>query len=295
MNCNDFENIVDDMIYNYLIEAKKKEKALAHTKNCVRCAARLSNEEFLTTALRVITKAETAQAPAHVKANLLAAFAAKCGNTHEVNVYSRPYFVRASALCRKTFAWIFAWQWAAAAAVIVVALVSIATMRSLFTQSNSTLQETVNAYLKDIKPVKEEKEEQNRTSPQIPYKENLVKQTTTKESVVKNAVRRNNNKNVSRPKPVEKPSLIDNTNNNEVTSDFIALTYTNETHAIDSGMIVRVKVSRATLIAMGLPMNGANTDGYVKVDVVVGDDGVARAIRLVQDSSSTSETKPKSN
>ena len=283
MSCNDFEMVVKDLIRNHSMEAKKKEEALIHAKSCVRCAARLPNEKFLANALRVTAKAERASAPAHVKANLLAAFAANCGN--EVSVNPRPYFVRTSASGSNRFAWLFAWQWAAVATVIVVALISAATMRSLFMQPKDKLQQAVTAYSNDITiPEHKDKPENRVQSPRTP----LLKNTNVQIAY------RYKNKNALRPKPVKQPS-IENQTNNEITSEFIALTYTNETSAIDSGMVVRVKVPRATLIAMGLPMNAANKDGYVKADLVVGDDGVARAIRLVQDSSSTTETKQKSN
>ena len=47
-------------------------------------------------------------------------------------------------------------------------------------------------------------------------------------------------------------------------------------------MVVRVEIPRATLLSMGLPMNTDRGNTLVKADVVVGDDGVPRAIRLVQ-------------
>jgi hypothetical protein len=277
MNCDDFENIVDDLICSRSIGARKKEQALAHAQNYVRCAARLSNEKFLTTTLAITRKAETAKAPAHVKANLLAAFAA---NSKASITITAP--VKSS----NRFAWLFAWQWAAAAAAIVIALISIATMRSMFMRPNDKLQQAANASSNDITIPKDKSEPENRVqSPRTPI---AIKNTTNEQ------VARRNNDMKAAPRKLVKPS-IEGASNNEVTSDFIALTYTNETSAIDNGMIVRVKVPRATLIAMGLPLNAANSDGYVKADVVVGDDGVARAIRLVQDSSSTGETKQKSN
>jgi hypothetical protein len=61
--------------------------------------------------------------------------------------------------------------------------------------------------------------------------------------------------------------------------------------ALDSGLVVRVQVPRSTLISMGLPMNVESSRELVKADVVVGDDGVARAIRLVHDVTAKAESK----
>jgi hypothetical protein len=69
---------------------------------------------------------------------------------------------------------------------------------------------------------------------------------------------------------------------NEVKTDFVPLTYLNSATAMDSGIVVRVEVSREKLAAMGLPLNLERADEKIKADIVLGDDGVARAIRLVQ-------------
>ena len=52
--------------------------------------------------------------------------------------------------------------------------------------------------------------------------------------------------------------------------------------SLQTGVVVRVEIPRATLLSMGLPMNTDRGNSLVKADVVVGDDGVPRAIRLVQ-------------
>jgi hypothetical protein len=68
----------------------------------------------------------------------------------------------------------------------------------------------------------------------------------------------------------------------EPISDFVPLTYVAQSAAVESGQVVRVSIPRSTLISLGLPMNIDRAGDVVKADLVVGDDGVARAIRLVQ-------------
>jgi len=85
-------------------------------------------------------------------------------------------------------------------------------------------------------------------------------------------------------RPVFRPELASMTNRSaasETVSEFIPLTELADATAISSGTIVRVEMPRASLIAMGLPLNAERAHETVKADIVVGDDGLARAIRLV--------------
>ena len=51
---------------------------------------------------------------------------------------------------------------------------------------------------------------------------------------------------------------------------------------MEGGQIVRVEVPRSALASFGLPMNAERAGERVKADVVLGYDGVARAIRFVR-------------
>ena len=66
-------------------------------------------------------------------------------------------------------------------------------------------------------------------------------------------------------------------------NDFLPLTYLADATAMESGTVVRVELSRAALISLGVQVDADRSEETLKADVVLGDDGVARAIRLVQD------------
>ena len=68
----------------------------------------------------------------------------------------------------------------------------------------------------------------------------------------------------------------------EVVTDFIAVEGTDPAELVDSPILVRVKLPRAALVKFGLPMNQERSSEFVKADVVLGHDGLARAIRFVQ-------------
>ncbi|HYN85138.1 MAG TPA: hypothetical protein VER32_07800, partial [Pyrinomonadaceae bacterium] len=67
----------------------------------------------------------------------------------------------------------------------------------------------------------------------------------------------------------------------EITTDFIPLVDAGHAPA-DSGHLVRVELPRSALARFGLPLNAERAGERVKADVLMGDDGIARAIRFVR-------------
>jgi hypothetical protein len=65
---------------------------------------------------------------------------------------------------------------------------------------------------------------------------------------------------------------------------FVALPYLTPPAPYERIQVVRMEVPVAALIAAGLPMPGANPGARVDADVAVGQDGRARAVRLVSTS-----------
>ena len=63
---------------------------------------------------------------------------------------------------------------------------------------------------------------------------------------------------------------------------YIPLTYAANADAPQDKMVVRVEVSRAALIGMGLPFDAEQGSELVKADLMVGVDGVPLAIRFVK-------------
>ena len=66
----------------------------------------------------------------------------------------------------------------------------------------------------------------------------------------------------------------------EVVTEFIPVIYDPE--PIDHGRMVRVRLPRSALAAFGLPMNEQRAEETIQADVVLGDDGLARAVRFVK-------------
>ena len=69
---------------------------------------------------------------------------------------------------------------------------------------------------------------------------------------------------------------------NEIATDFMPLGDANALVLQEGGQIIRVKLPRSTLVRFGFPVNMDRYNENVKADVIVGVDGLARAIRFVQ-------------
>jgi hypothetical protein len=65
------------------------------------------------------------------------------------------------------------------------------------------------------------------------------------------------------------------------TADFVPLVTADGSAPLDGGQMVRVRVPRAALAALGLPVSGERAGETVKADVLLAQDGTARAIRLL--------------
>jgi hypothetical protein len=64
--------------------------------------------------------------------------------------------------------------------------------------------------------------------------------------------------------------------------DFVLLPFAGGIEPEDAGMVVRVQLTPASLAELGYPVAEASDEGLVRADVLVGEDGWPRAVRLVQ-------------
>jgi hypothetical protein len=70
--------------------------------------------------------------------------------------------------------------------------------------------------------------------------------------------------------------------NEEIATEFLPITYGGNLSQLDDGQLVRVELPRSALQSFGLPVNAERAGERVKADVLLGHDGVARAIRFVK-------------
>jgi hypothetical protein len=68
----------------------------------------------------------------------------------------------------------------------------------------------------------------------------------------------------------------------EYATEFVPLSYGGVQKPMESGEVIRVEMPRSALIAFGLPVNVDRADAPVKAELLLGEDGMARAIRFLR-------------
>ncbi|QQS47705.1 MAG: hypothetical protein IPM66_03345 [Acidobacteriota bacterium] len=65
----------------------------------------------------------------------------------------------------------------------------------------------------------------------------------------------------------------------ESVTEFYPLTWQDD--PLEGGQMIRVQVSRSALMVYGIPFNPEREEEQIMADVIIGDDGLARAIRFI--------------
>ena len=260
MNCQLFETIINDLARNSVMDAGARECATAHSEACQVCGARLRDERVLTEGLRkVAASAESNQAPARVETALLAAFRQQQSSTLAPAI-NQSHARRAV-------------RWAIAAAATIIILLTLAALR-LDHSPTTPVEEAKEIQPEQTTPAPREVVT---PSPQIDRKQQPViahhgpRRAQAPRGVALNGTDKDQSK------PDTSGSVV-----SEIATDFMPLVEGSNLSLMESAQIVRVELPRSALISFGLPMNMERADERIKADVVLGNDGMARAIRFVR-------------
>jgi hypothetical protein len=277
MNCRNFEAIITELARGQMLEARAREDALAHMEVCKHCATRFADEQTLTAGLRAVAaSASLVEMPERVEAALLTAFRQDATTTST----GRDAFAGA-----KTPRW-SPWSIAAAATILVVS--AFAALQFLINTNGSMRQQASSAQSKPhASPTVEEATGRVESEVQPgPAAENQDQTLTSTPALPRPLDRRHNliheagmrNGRIPPSKSLETPA---NTNE-EIATDFLPLTYGSDLTQLDNGQVVRVELPRSVLQSFGIPINAERAGERVKADVLLGHDGVARAIRFIR-------------
>jgi hypothetical protein len=249
MNCQDFDKLVLALARNQLLEATTRAQGLAHTETCERCAARLAEERALLAGVRVVVAelAET-EAPARVEVALLAAFRQQVAAPTNV-----------IALSVKHRYWI-GWRLGAIAAGILLLI----SMLFAFWQRSP-------------KPPEERAVVPQPVSSPSPQTMPL----TPPEPIVERADVATRQPQKPRQR-VRRQTSVNSADEAEVVTQFFPLREGEDLTALESARVVRVELPGSALSEVGLPVAPESANEPVKADVVLGQDGLARAIRFVR-------------
>jgi hypothetical protein len=241
-----FSDLAVDIARDQMMDAGARTQALAHASECLNCADRLEAEQRLTADLRELVSAtKDLTASAAVWERLRAGFDAR----EVVHVATSP---------RR---WIYAAGAIAAMLLLMFALLSV--VRRHRQPANVEASNPTNSTgVRAIQTNKETGTEPRRDDVAVSFK--------PKPQVISH-----------RRLPVRQTSAPSASQPKEIATDFIPLTYGDPNVGSDAQM-VRVELPRSAMASFGLPVNMDRADQRVKADVLLGSDGLARAIRFVQ-------------
>ena len=269
MTCERFQIIAGEVARNEIMGADERANALAHAGVCERCRQVLTLQSRLSEGLSSLAhEMKVADAPNSIEAKVLAAFRQQVRQQTRVQSFSasrsrRPY-------------------WAAAVAAVVLLAIGVLAWRWLAFPPQQTEQASTKSPAAKINGPDNERspdvavgtpQPSNSSTPLTPRKVKSRRHATTQ--VAKLRLRRSNTE----------PSLPAKTSQpveREITTDFVPVGYGSALDLQEGGQLVRVELPRSALARFGLPMNMNRADEKIKADVLVGPDGLARAIRFVQ-------------
>lgn len=243
MTCAEFQSNVAELGRNGLADAA----GLQHADNCGACGALLHQQQRLTTALSAMAEDDREfESSAGMEQRLLTAFRKNKAAVRRDRTAGRRIWLAVSA--------------AAAAAVLLVMIV---------TEPSRPGVETAGAPV--LRPAIEETPASRQPEPAQPQIANVEPPKTVVED-----------SGVQRPLPRRgAPAAPEAT--------LAAQTLTTEFLPLGAGFIdrnertqlVRVSIPRSSLLSMGIPVRADRMEERVQADVLLGEDGTARAIRFV--------------
>lgn len=157
------------------------------------------------------------------------------------------------------------------------AAVLMATVFGIYLQQNPSVHVSNAIHV----PVQSPEAARSKITPQVIVKgftqgrAEIFDEPVTEDPVVQRAIYR-------QPEPVG-PTVQQASFRQEQTKEFYPVTYTGDGgESARGGRVIRVDVPRSTLFAMGMDLPLENESPTVKADLLIGPDGVTRAIRLVE-------------
>ena len=290
MNCLEFESQIEILARGALADARTRAAAQTHGESCGTCAARLADERALSVGLRALaTGMQTAEAPARVEAALLAAFRARAASIPEES--SEAVAAASNVVPMSGHAPARRWSWAK---TIAVASMAAAASLALFVlvrpdapQSapvrSAMIVEPPNGSTGGGPPAptvaQNASHESDRVVGQMPTPE-MAEVTPPRPASMPRP--RATNISYSKGGGLTRPALAADARAQEVATEFIPLVQAGQYAPAEEGHLVRVELPRSALVSFGLPVNAEAPGGSVKADVLMGQDGIARAIRFVR-------------
>ncbi|HVQ39479.1 MAG TPA: hypothetical protein VMS31_18210 [Pyrinomonadaceae bacterium] len=252
------------------MQATVRDAGVSHIALCADCTANLASARTVSSGLVLAASAESEAAPVRIKENLMAAFKVlQETGSGGIETAAAPLVnsvVDISSGRRL--------RWWTAAAVALAAVILLAVVLPNWRTGSGPASSPL---LNDFRAGRIE---------QPPPPDTTIDRTGSNADndqpgiAPKSAAVKRRPLKLRRPEAGDPKAAYETVPQN--TNEYMPLTYLAKSTAIDSGTIVRVELSRSALASLGLPINLEGKGSIVKAEVVIGDDGVAQAIRLVE-------------
>jgi hypothetical protein len=256
MNCPDFESIIIEMARDRLMDAVTRERGLEHLRRCASCATLLVEERALSRDLRSLSAEGAAEEiPDRIEAALLAALRRRAAAP------AHPPVV-ATGNNRRTLA--------VAALVLLAFGLALAGLRE-WKSSSATRESMARDSTPPVAATIEKTPDKS-----IPASPPVIAERRPDRPISGSTSKKRRNRSAAADRG---PS--DNIAPSEFVTQFFPIMQGGELIPLESGQIVRVRMPRSNLIPLGIPFNQERVNETIKADVLLSNDGLARAIRLV--------------
>ncbi len=245
------------------MDAASRERGLEHAENCASCATFLAEERALSARLRALSvEAGAEEIPARIETALLTAF------RRQVNAPAAPSGRRR-------------WLLAVAALALLTLGLSMARWITSSPARESAGPDSIAGKSDDSSkcaiaptpaPFPASMESSEPAAPQIVPVQRDRRQ-------IAGSTTENRQKRLSATGDISRRSINDIPH--EIVTRFFPVAPGNELIPLESGQIVRVRMPRSNLIPLGIPISQERAYETIQADVLVSNDGLARAIRLV--------------
>lgn len=270
MNCREFSGIVTDLAGSNLMDASMRASGFRHAKGCSRCASRLDSERALVEGLRALAAADAESAPERSEFSERA-LRAEFRRRHAAVASGSQSITGRSAAARRIL------LYAAAA----VALLGGGLLAAIFSDFRRDVERDAESMASTQAQVKALAVEASRDRAAIDLKAEVVQVAgrRMKQTPPNRIAAVTGDESFITVSIGEFSQLIDE---EEVATDYLPLIVGTEVPPVENGQVIRVQMPRSALASFGLPFDLERANESVKADVLVGDDGLARAVRFVR-------------
>ena len=315
MKCEEFQSNVDGLARGTLLDARTRDAAAAHEEACGACAARLADERALTAGLRALAASmREASAPARAEAALLSAFRSRdaaAASVEGVGVACTPSTFAApsnpsnpsNVVSLSEHAGARQLSWVKTVAVAAMAAAAAVALFMLVPPYLSTPAPPPGSAAKNVHSAPVQTQGGEGTSArQKEVAKSIEEQDASSSKGEGSTTQKLNDERVAPVTPTPRRGVVratpasynqprgggvspninraaETASAEEITTEFIPLSGFTQSEGVH---LVRVELPRSALTSFGIPVNAERAGGRVKADVLLGEDGTARAIRFVR-------------